>query len=119
MAAGNKPSFMVSRSRVTLSASGSLVIQGGWAISHIFAEETAGHAVNGGLKFGTSSEASDIVAALAVSSNQLTFVSDAALLKRLFSMTAPQTVFIDAVSDWNGAHVDIQVMLLRVKAYFL
>jgi hypothetical protein len=67
--------------------------------------------VTGGIKFGTTSGAADIVAAQAVAGNATpVFVTDAALLKRVFSTTAPQAIYATAATDWNSANVTVTIV---------
>jgi hypothetical protein len=67
-------------------------------------QETAGAAVTGGIRIGTTLGGVDVVTAVPVGANG--FV-DCTLLKRLFSATANQTIYVDAVTSWNGANVTI------------
>ena len=93
------------------SANSAFVIPAGYFIDSIFVRNTTANAVTGGLKFGTSSGATDIVAALTTGANALMHITDAAILKRIFSVSATQTVFIDAVVAWNSASVDITIFI--------
>jgi len=61
------------------------------------------NAVN--LKFGTTLGASDVIANIAVGANASVVVSDAQMLKSVFSLTQPQNIGIDAVTTWNGASI--------------
>lgn len=82
------------------------------AIAGIVVNNTTANAVTGGLKFGTTSGATDIVVALAVVANALLGILDSAILKRAFSTSVAQTVFVDAVVAWNSASVNISVHLV-------
>lgn len=79
-------------------------------LREVLAFNNTANAVTGGLKFGTSSGAVDIIAALAVGASSTAFAADAALLKRFFSPTARQQIFIDAVTSWNSANVDLYIL---------
>lgn len=70
---------------------------------------TTVNAITGGLKFGTTSGGTDIVAALAVGASGLVFVTDALLLKRYFSASVAQQIFFDTVTLWNSASVEIDI----------
>jgi hypothetical protein len=74
-------------------------------IAGIILANTTPNAVTGGLKFGTASGAADVVAAVPVGANAMVAVPDAQILKRFFSLSAPQPIFIDAVTAWNGASI--------------
>lgn len=92
------------------SAAGTISLPAGAYVTAIVIGNTTANAVTGGLKFGTTVGGTDIVAAQAVAANSLGFVTDATLLKRIFSAIAPQTIYIDAVGAWNSAVVNIQII---------
>lgn len=75
-------------------------------ISQIYVKANNANAVTGGLKFGSTSGAADIVAALVVAASVIS--PPATLLLTKFA--AAQTVFIDAVVAWNSANVDITLV---------
>jgi hypothetical protein len=77
-------------------------------IREIIVQNLTGQAITG-LGFGSSSGASDIVAAFAVAANGLAFVADAALLKRVFSTSAPQAIWA-AATNWNSANINITIV---------
>ena len=91
-----------------------LSIPPGWAIERIHFAETAGSAVTGGIRIGTSSGAADVVAAQAVGANALDTIADAALLKRVFSRSAAQTLHVQAVTDWNDASLELSFVCRKV-----
>jgi hypothetical protein len=80
-------------------------------IQHIIMQETAGAAVTGGVKVGSTSGGADIVAAQTVGASSLNYVTDAALLKRVFSTTAAQPLFVTPATAGNNANVTITVVL--------
>ncbi len=90
---------------VRLSAAGTLVLPAGVYIDRIVIQEDSGSSVTGGLKVGTSSGGTQVASALICASSCLTWVADASISTRIFASTAPQTLFIDAVSSWNSARV--------------
>jgi hypothetical protein len=81
-------------------------------IDRVIVTNNNGNAITGGLKFGTTNGGIDVVAALAVAGNSISVISDATLLKRLFSRTLDQAIFFDTVTLWNSANVDIYVYLV-------
>ncbi len=99
----------------TLAANGTVVVPAGYAIGGAFFEETANHAVTGGIRIGTTDGGAQVVAAQAVGALSLSHTFDAALLLRLFSMTVDTTLFIQAVTNWNGASVNIQIPLYKLS----
>ncbi len=96
-----------------IAANTTIVIPGGWSIDSIHVENTTGNAVTGGVKIGTAAGGVDVVAALAVGANALTFVLDAALLKRFFG-AADQTLHVQAVIAWNSAVINMRVPIVRL-----
>jgi hypothetical protein len=94
----------------TLNANGSMVIPAGHTISHgIFCQETANHAITGGIRIGTTGGGTNIMVAQAVGALALVDIRPASILLRYFSMTVDQTIFIEAVTNWNGASINIQI----------
>lgn len=92
-----------------IAAKTTISIGAGWTIDAIFFNETSNHAITGGMKIGTTDGGVDVVAAQAVAGNALSHVTAANILKRVFSRTAAQTVWIDAVTAWNTAVVDVVI----------
>ena len=91
-----------------------VVIPAGMAIAGIYIANSTSNAVTGGIKIGTTSGATDVVVAQAVGASALVSVSDATLLKRLFSMSVDQTLYIQAVSSWNSANLIVSFDLYVV-----
>lgn len=89
------------------TANATVVIPAGQFITGIVFKGNNANAVTGGIKIGTSSGATDVVAAQAVAGNSLAMITDAALLKKVFSYSVDQTLYVQAVSAWNSANVDI------------
>ena len=83
-------------------------------IQHIIASNSTANAVTGGIAVGTTSGGADVVAALDCAANCLSFVADSALLKRVFSTTNPQPLFVTPVTAGNNANVTVTV----VAGYF-
>lgn len=99
--------------RITLSgqtAAGSFILPANCVIRDVLVFNTTANAITGGLKFGTTAGAVDIVAALAVAASVTAFLTDALMLKRFFSPTATQQIFFDAVTLWNSANVTIHII---------
>jgi hypothetical protein len=97
------------------NADTTISIPSGYQILALAMEETANHAVTGGVKIGTTSGGTEVVAAQAVGALSLTGVADAALLKKLFSFSGATTLFIQAVGSWNSAVVNLQFILAKVN----
>jgi hypothetical protein len=97
-----------------VTADTTISIPPGWAIDQIHFAETAGNAVTGGIKIGTASGGTDVVAAQAVSANALNTIADASILKKVFSRSSAQALHIQAVTAWNGASLELSFVLKKV-----
>lgn len=97
-----------------VTANTTIAVPAGMALKGIFFANGAASAVTGGVKIGTTSGATDVVAAQAVGASAVGHVADAALLKRLFSTSAGQSLFIQAVTSWASASVSFRFTLERL-----
>lgn len=79
------------------------------AIRDIYISNTTANAVTGGIDIGTTSGGNDVVSAKTCAANCLAFVADAALLKRVFSLTAAQGLFITGHTDANSANLTLTI----------
>lgn len=72
-------------------------------IKGFYAQDSdASHAVTGGITCGTSSADTSVIGtALAIGTSSVVFETDALLLKRVFSTTATQAIYCQAVTSWN------------------
>lgn len=99
--------------RITLNgqtAANNFILPANCVLRELLFFNTTANAVTGGLKFGTTSGATDIVTSQAIGASATAFVTDAALLKRFFSPTSTQQIFFDAVASWNSANVNITII---------
>lgn len=106
------PNRIPLRAVTTANSTASLPANG--YITDIVVRNNTANAITGGLKFGTSAGATDIVVALTVGASSLTFVTDAAILKRIFSTSVAQIIYIDTVTLWNSASVDIDILYTQL-----
>jgi hypothetical protein len=97
-----------------VTADTTISIPAGWAIERIHFAETAGSAVTGGIRIGTTSGASDVLTPQPVGANALDTVDETSIHKRIFSRSAAQTLFIQAVASWNGASLELSFTLKKV-----
>lgn len=95
-------------------ANTTISIPSGWSVSEIFFANTTANAVTGGVKIGTTSGATDVVVAQAIGANALGFIADASILKKIYSRSAAQTLFIQAVTAWNSASLELSFVLRKV-----
>lgn len=79
-------------------------------IREIIVQNTTANAVTGGVDIGTTSGAADVISALTCGANCLTFVADAALLKRVFSTTAQQALFVLGKTAGNSSNLTITII---------
>jgi len=91
------------------------VVPAGYSINQLIIESTNENAVTGGLRLGTTDGGTDVVLSLSVAGNSLQIVSDATLLKRVFSFSSDQTLYIQAVTLWNSASLNIYFVLCKLK----
>jgi hypothetical protein len=90
-----------------------IIIPAGMSILQIIVENTTGNALLGGLKIGTTNGGVDVLVALAVSGSSVQAISDAALLKKVFSTTVDTTLYIQAVTAWNSASLNFHFVLRK------
>lgn len=90
-----------------ITADDVVTVNPGYAIRDICIQETAGHAITGGLDIGTTPGGQEVVAAKAVGANSWAFVAAASILKRLFDTGTPTILYVRAHSAWNGAHIEL------------
>lgn len=76
----------------------------------IFIKETAGNAITGGLRIGTTNTGTDVVIALSVGANSIQMVPNATLLKQVFSTSATQQLFLQAVTLFNSASITVEII---------
>jgi hypothetical protein len=82
----------------------------GTYIREILVDNSTANAVTGGIDIGTTSGGADVVSALTCAANCLTFVADSGLLKRIFSKTATQSLFVVGHTSGNSANLNLTVV---------
>lgn len=97
-----------------VTANTTISIPAGWAIAAIHYAETAGNDITDGVKIGATDGAADVVAAQAVDANAIGTIADADILRKVFSRSDAQTLFVQAVSSWNSASVEFSFALIKV-----
>lgn len=96
------------------NADTSVVIPAGYAISQLNIVNTTANAVTGNVRIGTTAAGTDVIVSQAVGANAVITVNDTILLKKLFSTSASQTLFIEAIISWNSAVVDFYFVLNKL-----
>lgn len=97
-----------------LSAAGTLSIPTNAYILGIVIKNQSANAVTGGISIGTTLAGTDVVAAQAVGANAIVYVTDATLLKRIFSDIASTTLYVGAVAAWNSAVINVTVLYVQL-----
>ena len=97
-----------------LSSNSTALIPAGYYIGDIIFENTNGNAVTGGIKIGTTSGGTDVVFSQTVGANSLANLGST-LTKKIFSTGSSQTLFVQAVTSWNSASVNVYFMLFKLK----
>lgn len=93
-----------------VAANSSIILPPAAYIDSITVQETSAAAVTGGLKIGTTAGGTDVVAAATCGASCLITITDVSLLKRVFSATAPQQLFMGAVTNFNsGPEITVTV----------
>ena len=89
----------------TLTANGQIVLPAGVMLRRIYFRNRTANAVTGGIRIGTSAGGTQIVTAQAIAANAI--VSVIPNIENY--QAAAQTLFVEAVTAWNGAQVDVFV----------
>lgn len=89
-----------------------IVVPAAHRIAAITLNESNNAAVTGGINIGTTDGGSDVVSAQALGA--MGFV-DCSVLKRIFSVTADQTLYVKQVTSWNGAAVTLSMLFERLN----
>ncbi len=92
---------------VRLTANGTIVIPAGCLLRRIyFRNRSAVNAVTGGIRVGTAATGTQVVTAQAVAASAI--VSIIPTIENY--QAAAQTLYVEAVTAWNGADVDVVVI---------
>lgn len=91
------------------TANDTILLPVGFRIDSIDVFNTTANAITGGLRIGTTDGGVDVLAALAVAGSVIVLAPDTAILKRLFSTSATQTLYVQAVVGWNSANINIWI----------
>lgn len=89
-------------------------VTAGYLIDSVVIENTNANVITGGIKIGTTDGGVDVLAALAVGASALYAIPDAALLKRVFSTASNTTLFLQTVTLWNAANLNVYVATRKI-----
>lgn len=94
-----------------VTANTTFSVPAGYRLSSLDIVNTTAVAVGTGIRVGTAAGASDVVGATGVGANAIV---TPALAKSLFSLTAAQTLYLEAVTTWDGASLRVRAVLEQV-----
>jgi hypothetical protein len=97
-----------------ITANTTFVVPAGWAIDDIFIINTTANAVTGGIRIGTTDGGVDVVVAFAVAGSLVGHIPEASMLKRFFSSSVDTTLYLQTVTLWNSASLNLRVVLKKV-----
>lgn len=98
-----------------ITGNSTVIVPAGYSIDRIYIKNTTANAVTGGIKIGTTSGGTDVVNALAIGANYNNIVEDSSIVaKQFFSDTANTTLYLQAVTSWNSASLNITLICRRV-----
>lgn len=90
---------------VKLSANGTVSIPKGVMLDQVYIRNRTANAVTGGIRVGTTAAGTDVVTAQAVAASAVVRVAPSITAYN----AAAQTLYIEAVTAWNSAVVDVVV----------
>lgn len=101
--ASNKTAPVKGKRTVTLTANGSLVLPAGVLLRRIYFKNKTANAVTGGIRIGTAAAGTQVVTAQAIAASAI--VSVLPTIENY--QAAAQTLYIEAVTAWNSAEVQV------------
>lgn len=96
-----------------VTANATIDVPAGNAIGVAYITNKTANAVTGGIRIGTTPGGSEVLAATPVGPNALVRASGMGV--QWFSNTVPQTLYIQAVTIWNSASLDIVITMTQAK----
>lgn len=107
------PIKTITLSNVTVNTT--TVIPAGYCITNLVIQNTTANDVTGGLRIGTIDGGADVVLNAAVIGDSLFAITDALLLKRIFSMVSDTTLYIQTIALWNNANIKLFISLIKIN----
>ena len=99
----------------TLTSNGTVSVPAAYAIMGLVLRNTTANAITGGVRIGTTDGGIDVAVAIAVGASAIIGVPDATVLKKYFSASAATTLYIQAVTSWNSASLNVAVVISKVE----
>lgn len=98
-----------------ITGNSTVVIPKGYMIEAIYVKNTTANAITGGIKLGTTSGGTEVISALAIGANYNDAIDNSSvILKKFFSDTANTTLYLQAVTAWNGASLNWMIVCRRI-----
>lgn len=89
------------------TANTTATVKAGHVIKRIYIYNTTANAVTGGIKIGTTNGGTELISSITVGANDFCTLDTAYLL----STTSDTTIYIQAVTAWNSASLDIVIQM--------
>lgn len=83
-------------------------------VRDIILRNTTENAVMGGIRIGTETGMGDVIKSFPVGAGAFLIVPDALIMRRSFSTIDAQPLIIDAISGWNGASLNIDIIYYQL-----
>jgi hypothetical protein len=97
-----------------ITGNSTFIIPKNYYIESIYIKNTTANVITGGIKIGTSSGGTQVISALAITGSYNDITEDSSvILKKFFSDTADTTLYIQAVTSWNSANINVNITLRR------
>jgi hypothetical protein len=87
------------------TANGTIVLPAGVLLRRIYFRNRTANAVTGGIRIGTSAAGTQVVTAQAIAANAVVSINPTIENYQ----AAEQTLYVEAVTAWNSADVDVYV----------
>lgn len=111
----SNPPGVLTVQTLAVVANTTVSIPAGYQILAISMRNTTANAVTGGIRIGTSDAGIDVAVAIAVAGSAIIGVPDATILKKYFSSSVATTLFVQAVTLWNSASLNISFLLGKME----
>jgi len=106
-------SYVKQTDLLSITANTTISIPAGYYIVDIIIRNTTGNSIVGGVRVGTTDGGADVVLALIVGGSSIQAIPDAQILKRVFSVSGATTLYIQAVTLWNSASINLHFILKK------
>lgn len=98
-----------------VTANTTFVVPAGYYIVNVLYQNTTANIVTGGVRVGTTDGGVDVVVALAIGANAIGAIPNATLLKQYFSSSVNTTLYIQTVTLWNSASLNLTFVMAKAN----